>query len=54
VSGLDTARRVLSVEAEAILALRDGLGAEFDRAVDLILGCAGKVVLTGMGKSGLV
>jgi arabinose-5-phosphate isomerase len=52
--GLETARRVLAVEAEAIVALSQGLGPEFEKAVDLLLGCAGKVVLTGMGKSGLV
>lgn len=34
--------------------LADRLGEEFDRAVDLITGCSGRVVLTGMGKSGIV
>jgi arabinose-5-phosphate isomerase len=50
----EIARRVLDVEAEAILALRERLDAAFDRAVELLLACAGRVVVTGMGKSGLV
>lgn len=53
-SGLDTARRVLAKEAEAIKTLADSLGPEFDRAVELLAGCKGKVILTGMGKSGLI
>ncbi len=51
---VETARRVLRTEAEAILALAESLGPDFDRAVDLLEGCQGKVVLTGMGKSGII
>jgi arabinose-5-phosphate isomerase len=51
---LAVARRVVRQEGEALLALADRLGPDFARAVDLIHGCAGKVVVTGMGKSGLV
>jgi arabinose-5-phosphate isomerase len=51
---LDTARRVLEIEAEAIRALVPRLGPEFERAVDLLLGCPGRVVVTGMGKSGII
>ncbi len=51
---VETARRVLRTEAEAILALAERLGPDFDRAVDLLEGCRGKVVLTGMGKSGII
>ena len=50
----DTARRVLEIESRAIRDLADRLDAGFDRAVDLILACAGRVVVTGMGKSGIV
>jgi arabinose-5-phosphate isomerase len=50
----ETARRVLETEAHAVARLADRLGDEFDRAVDLILGCEGRVVFTGMGKSGIV
>lgn len=46
------AKQVLKDEAQAILAVRDRLGKSFDRAVELILNCTGKVVVTGMGKSG--
>jgi arabinose-5-phosphate isomerase len=53
-SQLETGRRVLRTEAEAILTLADRLGPAFDRAVELIVSSPGKVVLTGMGKSGLV
>jgi arabinose-5-phosphate isomerase len=50
----DVARQVLQAEADAIRNVMDTLGEEFDRAVELIDGCAGRVVLTGMGKSGIV
>ena len=51
---LDTGRRVLRQEAEAILALADALDDAFQRAVDLILACEGRVVTCGIGKSGHV
>ncbi len=51
---LDTARRVLRVEAEAILELIGRLDARFERAVDILYGCNGRVVVTGLGKSGLI
>lgn len=51
---LELAREVLTTEAEAILRLRDRLNADFLRAVDLLAGTAGRVVWTGMGKSGIV
>lgn len=53
-SSLETARRVLRIEAEALEGLARNLGAEFERALDLVLACRGKVILTGMGKSGIV
>ncbi len=49
-----TAKRVLKTEAEGILSLIRRTGREFDRAVNLILKSRGRVVVTGMGKSGLV
>ena len=48
------AERVLRLEAEAILGLIPKLDASFDRAVELLHGCAGRVIVTGMGKSGHV
>ncbi len=50
----DTARKVLEIEAAAILSLRDHLDAGFDRAVEGLFACEGRVVVTGMGKSGLI
>ncbi len=47
-------RRVIEAEARALAALAQRLGPVFDDAVEAILGCRGRVVLTGMGKSGLV
>lgn len=51
---METARRVLRIEAEAIQALSARLDARFERAVDTLLACKGRVVVTGMGKSGLI
>lgn len=51
---LDSARRVLRIEAEAIGELLQRLDARFEQAVDLLLACKGRVVVTGMGKSGLI
>lgn len=51
---LDTARRVLRIEAQALLELQARLDGSFERAVELLLWCKGRVVVTGMGKSGLV
>jgi arabinose-5-phosphate isomerase len=49
---------VVRIEAEALRALADRIGgpmaAAFERAVDLMFSCAGRVVVTGMGKSGLI
>lgn len=48
------AEQLLDVEAAAILSLKDRLGSSFDRAAELILACRGKLVTTGIGKSGIV
>ena len=50
----EIARKVLEIESRAILELLPRIDADFDRAVDLLLACAGRVVVTGMGKSGLI
>ena len=49
---LDTARRVITREAEALVALSASLDGGFTRAVDLILASQGRVIVSGMGKSG--
>ena len=51
---LAVARRVIRQEGQTLLTLADRLGPDFARAVELIHGCSGKVVVTGMGKSGHV
>jgi arabinose-5-phosphate isomerase len=51
---LTEARRVIKVEADALLAMADRINGDFERAVKLILSSSGRVVVTGMGKSGLV
>ena len=50
----ELAARVLRLEAEAILALIDRLDESFDRAVDVLHRARGRVIVTGMGKSGLI
>ena len=51
---LERAREVLEVEAGAVLSLIDRLDDRFTSAVQLIVGCKGRIVVTGMGKSGAV
>ena len=51
---LQRAKDVLKIEAKGIVALVDRLDEVFLRAVELLQGCSGKVVVTGMGKSGLI
>ncbi|MFP6664912.1 MAG: KpsF/GutQ family sugar-phosphate isomerase [Deltaproteobacteria bacterium] len=51
---LATARRVLAVEAAALAGLAEHLGDEFGEAVGLLAAAEGKVVVTGLGKSGLI
>jgi arabinose-5-phosphate isomerase len=48
------ARKVLETEAAAVRALVDRIDERFDKAVELLLGCRGRVILTGMGKSGVI
>ncbi|MBI5694764.1 MAG: KpsF/GutQ family sugar-phosphate isomerase [Nitrospirae bacterium] len=51
---LDHAKKVLRIEAEAIAALIDKVDESFAKSVGIILACKGRVVVTGMGKSGLI
>ena len=52
--GRALARKVLQTEAAAILALVERLDGTFDSAVQLLRRCTGRVILTGMGKSGII
>jgi arabinose-5-phosphate isomerase len=53
-SALDIAKRVLRIEADAIAGLVDRLDERFDNAVEILFECKGRVVVTGLGKSGLI
>jgi len=50
----DTARKVLEIESQAIAGLVEHIDERFDRATELLLACPGRVVVTGLGKSGLI
>jgi len=51
---LETARRVLEIEARALQEVKARLDASFTKAVDVLFACKGRVAVTGMGKSGLI
>src|SRR4029450_11784833 len=51
---LDLARTVLRTEAAAILRLVDTLDGDFERAIETLFECRGRVIVTGMGKSGII
>lgn len=51
---LNQAKRVLEIEAEAIERLSKRLGPEFNKAIELLAKCSGKVIVTGMGKGGII
>ena len=50
----ELAKEVLTIEANSILRLKNSIGEEFDKAIDLLFNCKGRVIVTGMGKSGLI
>jgi len=50
----ETARRVLTIESEAVAALAAKLDPKFEDAVELLVACKGRVVVSGMGKSGII
>lgn len=51
---LKIAKKVFKIESDAIKSLSERLGADFEKAVDIILKTSGKVVVTGIGKSGII
>src|SRR5580658_5844142 len=53
-ASLATAKRVLRIESEAIAGLIERLDERFEKAVELLYACKGRVVVTGLGKSGLI
>lgn len=50
----EIARNVFTIEGEAILALEGKVGDDFERAVDLMSACCGRIIVTGMGKAGII
>jgi arabinose-5-phosphate isomerase len=48
----ETGRKVIRIEADALSQLADSLNGDFDRAVDILLNAKGRVIVSGMGKSG--
>ena len=51
---IEQAKEVLKIEAQGIIDLIERIGPEFEKAIQMILEAKGRVILTGMGKSGLV
>lgn len=51
---IEIAKNVLKIEADGIMEVSKNLDENFVKAVDLLYGCKGKVVITGMGKSGII
>jgi arabinose-5-phosphate isomerase len=51
---IERAREVLRLEAETVEKLCDKVGESFEQAVDMILNCRGRVIVTGMGKPGII
>ncbi|MCS7203894.1 MAG: KpsF/GutQ family sugar-phosphate isomerase [Thermodesulfovibrio sp.] len=51
---IEVAKRVLSIEAQSIAALEERIDENFVKAVEIIHNCKGRVVVTGIGKSGLI
>lgn len=53
-SVLESAKRVLQIESDSVASLVDRIGPQFEQAVDIIYQCQGRVIVTGIGKSGIV
>ncbi len=51
---LQEARRVLTVEAQAVQRLAERIGDDFVEAVNLLTGCTGRIIVSGIGKSGII
>lgn len=51
---IEEAKEILRIEEQGIAAVREKVGEEFEQAVELILNCPSRLVITGIGKSGLI
>lgn len=50
----DLAKEVLDIEAHSILKLKNNINGNFDKAIEILYSCKGRVIVTGMGKSGII
>ena len=53
-SNIEEARRVLKIEAQALLDMAEKLDDSFNKAVDMVMSCRGKLIISGIGKSGQI
>ncbi|HRZ86576.1 MAG TPA: KpsF/GutQ family sugar-phosphate isomerase [bacterium] len=53
-SSNDIAKMVLQIEAEAVASIANHLDDNFEKAIDILLSCRGRVIVTGMGKPGII
>mgnify|MGYP005727637073 CR=1 FL=1 len=51
---IDIAKNVIDIESKAVAAIADKIGKSFEDAVSSILNCSGRLIILGMGKSGLI
>ncbi|KJR99477.1 MAG: arabinose 5-phosphate isomerase [Desulfobulbaceae bacterium BRH_c16a] len=51
---IEDAKEVLRIEEQGLAAIRERIGEEFVQAIDMILACPGRVIITGIGKSGII
>ena len=51
---LNLAKEVLDIESTSVAALKERIGESFIRAVEILYQCKGRVIVTGMGKSGII
>lgn len=51
---IETAKKVLKIEADAVAALIDRIDGKFIEAIDILKNCKGRIIVTGMGKGGLI
>ena len=51
---IEIGKNVIKIEAQAVAAIANRIGNEFDNAVNTILNCKGRLIILGMGKSGLI
>jgi len=50
----ESGRQIIQQEVDTLRAMKEGLGEEFDRAVELLFNCKGRVIVTGVGKAGIM